>query len=106
MLRATPGEPKADAARGVTLVTENEVCELDQHSIAGCLDDAPAVLGNLGFQQDVSQLLQQSHRALLVLTHQTAVASDISRQYRRESPVYMLHRQGASPNWATFRGRL
>ena len=53
--------------------------ELDQHAIAGGLDDASAMLNDFGIGQRFPERLSE-RRAFLVGTHQAAVAGDIRRQ--------------------------
>ena len=51
--------------------------ELDQQAVAGGLDDAAAMLGDLGVDQFAPKRLQRGERALLVRAHQPRVAGDI-----------------------------
>ena len=64
--------------------------ELDQHAVAGRLDDAAVMRGNTGIDQGLPEYLQLGQRALLVTAHQPAIAGDVSRQHRRQSPVHAL----------------
>ncbi len=70
--------------------------ELDQHAVAGCLDDASAMLSDFGIDERFSESLEMSERAFLVGTHQTAIASDIRRQNSRQSPFHALVGHDAS----------
>jgi hypothetical protein len=53
--------------------------KLDQHAVAGRLDDASAMLSYFGIDECFSERLEMSKRALLVGSHQAAIASDIRR---------------------------
>ena len=71
--------------------------ELDQHAVARGLDDAPVVRLDAGIDQGLAQHFQLRQRPLLVATHQPAIAGDISRQHRRQSPVHALVGQKEPP---------
>ena len=58
--------------------------KLYQQPVAGGLDDAAAVLGDLGVDQFAPDRLQRRERAFLVGAHQPRIADDIGRQNRRE----------------------
>ena len=77
----------------------NDAGELRQQSVAGCLDDASAVLVDRRVDEDVQMLVQPRQRAFLVQAHQAAVTGDIRREDRRQSPVYTLRRQCGSPEF-------
>ncbi len=64
--------------------------KLDQHAVAGGLDDAAAMLGDSGVNEGLSDRLEPSQRAFLVGPHETAIPGDIRRQHRRQSPFYAL----------------
>ena len=64
--------------------------ELDQEAVAGGLDDAAAMLGDLGIEHLAAQRLQRRVRTLLVLSHQPRIAGDIGRQDRRQPPLDAL----------------
>src|SRR5581483_3396068 len=72
--------------------------KLDQHSVTGCLDDAPAMRGDNGIDEGLSDSLKPSQRAFLVGTHKAAVPGDISRQYRCQTPLDALGGQGTPLN--------
>ena len=57
--------------------------KLDQHAVAGRLDDAASMGGYSGVNKGLSDSLQPGQRAFLVGTHQTAVTGDIRRQNSR-----------------------
>src|SRR6266851_4310326 len=63
------------AAHGV-----NHAGELDQHAVAGGLDDAAVMLLDLGVDQRPAVRPQLRERALLVGSHQPAVADHVRRQ--------------------------
>ena len=54
--------------------------EIDQQAVAGALDDAAAVGGDMRLDQLAEVALQALQRAFLVAAHQPAVAGDIGRQ--------------------------
>ena len=64
--------------------------ELDQHAVAGGLDDAAPMVGDGGIDEGLSDRLQPGQRAFLVDTHEPAVAGDIRRQHRCQSPFHPL----------------
>jgi hypothetical protein len=59
--------------------------ELDQEPVARGLDDAAAVLLDLGIAQLAPDRLEGGESAFLVAPHQPRVASDISSQDRDET---------------------
>jgi len=59
----------------------NDRGKLDQHAIAGCLDDPSAMLGNEWVGGDPT-LAQRPRRARLVLTHQAGIPDDIGGKDR------------------------
>ena len=61
--------------------------ELDQQAVAGGLDDAAAMLGDLGIDERLSTGLEPGERAFLVGTHQPAITGDIGRQDGREASL-------------------
>ena len=61
--------------------------KLDQHAIAGGLDDVAAVLVELGLGEVVQTGLQSAQRAFLVASHQPAVAGHIHGQDGGEAPL-------------------
>ena len=56
--------------------------EFHQHAVAGGLDDAAPVLGDLGIDQFLAMRLELAKRAFLVDAHQPAVAGDVARENR------------------------
>src|SRR5262249_20543616 len=66
--------------------------ELDQHAIAGRLDDPPAMRGDGGIEQGLSRGLEASQYAFFVSTHQAAISGDIRRQNRRKPPFHAIVR--------------
>ena len=71
--------------------------ELDQHAVAGRLDDAAAMRGDGGIDEVLPDRLEPGQRAFLVDAHETAVAGDIRRQHRCQSPFHPLARQRMPP---------
>ena len=64
--------------------------KFDQHTVARGLDDPPAMLGNGGVNESLPDRLQAGQRALLIDAHQAAVSSDVCRQHRCQSPLYVV----------------
>ena len=64
--------------------------KLDQHAVAGGLDDAPAMGGYGGINKGLSDRLEPGQRAFLVSAHEAAIPGDIRRQHRRQSPFHPL----------------
>jgi hypothetical protein len=77
----------------------NDAGELDQHAVPRGLHDAAAVFGDLGVNQGAAMGLELGERALLVGTHQPAVASHIGRQDGREPSLHSLGDQGCPPGY-------
>jgi len=71
--------------------------EFDQEAVAGGLDDAAFVLGDLGVDQLAAVGAEPSERARLVLPHQPAVARDIGGENDREPPFDPLSAQNLLP---------
>ncbi len=71
--------------------------KLDQHSVTGCLDNAPTMGGDGGIEKSLSDRLEPRQSAFLVGPHKAAIARDIRRQHRRQSPFYVLAAQDAPP---------
>src|SRR5271166_6530266 len=64
--------------------------ELGQQAVTRGLDDASVVLGNLGIDEFAAMCLQPGKGALLVGTHEPAVAGDIDGQDGRQPPLHPL----------------
>jgi hypothetical protein len=58
----------------------DSACEFHQGTIPSGLDDAAAVLGDLGIDEFATASLERSESAFLVNTHQAAVTGDIGRE--------------------------
>ena len=71
-----------------------DALELDQHAVAGGLDDAPAILGDCRIDELEPVGLQARERALLIDLHEAAVADDVRRHDRGEPALdaRTLHR--------------
>src|SRR5262249_48657950 len=69
--------------------------ELDQHSVAGELDDPPLVLGNPVVDQLLAMRLQGRQRSGLVGAHEAAIADYIGSKYGREAALDTLFGHGA-----------
>ena len=54
--------------------------ELDQHAVAGQLDDAPSMLGDLGVDEFAAVRLERRERRGLVDAHEPAVADHVGSQ--------------------------
>jgi hypothetical protein len=61
--------------------------ELDQHAVAGGLDDTAGILGDLAVQELAAVLLQTRERTLLVFADEPAVASNIGREDGGQPPL-------------------
>ena len=77
----------------------DSTCELDQHAITGGLDDATVMRGDSGIDERLSKRLKLRECALLVATHQQAIAGDIRRQHGRQSPLHALAGQKGHLDW-------
>jgi hypothetical protein len=71
--------------------------EFDQDSIAGSLDDASLVLGDLRVDQIAAQRPEARQGAGLVPFHQAAVSHDVGRQNGREPALDPLCAQPVLP---------
>ena len=69
--------------------------EFEQEAVAGGLDDAAFVLGDLGVDQFAAQRLQAGQRAGFVLAHQPAVARNIGHENGGKPALDPLFAQGA-----------
>ena len=75
--------------------------ELDQDAVAGGLDDAALVLGDVRIDQVAAMRLEPRQGAGFVLAHQPAVAGDIGGENGREPAFDPLSAQRYSPRRAT-----
>jgi hypothetical protein len=73
----------------------DRACELDQHPVAGRLDDAPAMLGDFRVNKLSPACLQQGESALLIGTHQAAITCDVGGQDGRQPSLDALVGQEA-----------
>ena len=71
--------------------------KLDEEAVAGSLDDAPPMLGDLGIGEFTADRAQRRERALFVRAHQPRIAGDIDRQDRRQTPLDPLFAHLARP---------
>jgi len=71
--------------------------ELDESAVPGILDDAPAMITDLGIKKRLSKSFELGQRAFFVDPYQAAGARDIRRQNSRQSPVYVIAAQDAPP---------
>ena len=62
--------------------------KLHQHTVAGRLDDPPAMLGYGGVNEGLPDRLEPGQCAFLVPAHEAAVPGDIRRQHRCQSPFH------------------
>jgi len=69
--------PHSPLHRDATADGVHHTAKLDQYSIAGRLDDATVVFGDLGVDQLVPMCFQPFRRAFLVSAHQARVTRDI-----------------------------
>ena len=63
----------------------DDALKLDEKPVAGGLDDAAMVLGDLRVAQFATDLLQPVECPLLVFAHQTRIAGEIGREDRGEA---------------------
>jgi hypothetical protein len=75
--------------------------ELDQNSIPGKLDDAAAMLRDLGFDQVLAQGLEPGVCAGFVLAHQPTVTNHVGREDRGELAFELLRSHWRSSLGAT-----
>ena len=68
--------------------------ELDQHAVAGGLDDAPPVRRDLGVDQRLAVLLLARDGAGLVGLHEPGVADHVGGKDGRQSPLKRIVRHG------------
>jgi hypothetical protein len=61
--------------------------KLAEQTVACCIDDAAAVLLDLGVGDLSPQRLQRSERAFLVRPHQARITRDVGRQNRCQAPL-------------------
>ncbi len=61
--------------------------KLDEEAVAGRLDDAAPMFGDLLIAELAANGAQRRERPFLVLAHQPRIAGDIGRQYRRQSAL-------------------
>src|SRR5215471_10794621 len=71
--------------------------KLAKQTVARCVDDAAAVLPDLGVGNLSPQRLQRSERAFFVRPHEARVARDVGRQDRCEAPLDPFLRHGRRP---------
>jgi hypothetical protein len=72
-------------------------CELDQHPVAGRLDDAPLVLGYKRVDQFAPVALKSGKRPFLVGPHEARIGGDIGAKDCRQPPFDALfHHCGLS----------
>ena len=72
--------------------------KLDQNAVTGRFDDASAMRGDSGVDNGLSDRLEPGQGALLISTHETAIAGDIRRQHSRQSPFHGLAGQKGPPD--------
>ena len=80
-----PRHPALDLGRAQHRISD--ALELDQHAIAGCLDDAAAVLGDGGIDELKPMGLETRERPRLVDLHQPAVADHVGGEDCCESSL-------------------
>ena len=91
-LRRHVGVARGHAALNIHRTTYgiHHADELNDHPVAGGIDDAPTMPGDFGINQFFAVCLELAKRALLVGTHQPAVSSDIGREDGCQSPPHAL----------------
>jgi len=68
----------------------NHAGELNERAVTGILDNASAILGDFGIEEDLPESFQLLQGPFFVDPYQAARACDIRRQYCRQSPLYVL----------------
>src|SRR5712671_4098758 len=71
--------------------------ELNESTVSGILDDAPAMITDFGIKNRFSKSFQLRQRAFFVDPYQAARARDIRRQNSRQSPLDVIATQHAPP---------
>src|SRR5262245_18101953 len=72
--------------------------KFNKDAAASCLDDAPAVFGNLGIDDGSSVALECGQRSFFIQAHQPRIARDIPRENGREAALDPFSAQDAPPN--------
>jgi hypothetical protein len=62
--------------------------KLNQHAVARGFDDPPAMRGDGGVNERLSDRLEPGQRAFLVDAHETTIAGNICRQYGCQPPFH------------------
>jgi hypothetical protein len=78
--------------------------ELNESAVPGILDDASAMISDLGIKKRLSKSFQLRQRAFFIDPYQAARAGDIRRQNSRQSPLYVLSAQDAPPRSGKLNG--
>jgi hypothetical protein len=71
--------------------------KLDKEAVAGCLDDAPAVLGDLGIAELSADRAQCGERTLLIFAHQPRIAGNINSEDRCQPALDPFSAHPAGP---------
>ena len=71
--------------------------EFDEEAVAGRLDDATAVLGDLAIAKLSADRARCGERALLIFAHQSRIAGDIDSEYRCQPALDPLFAHPAGP---------
>jgi hypothetical protein len=71
--------------------------ELNESAVTGIFDDASAMISDYGIKKRLSKSYQLRQRAFFVDPYQATRAHDIRRQNSRQSPLYVLAAQDATP---------
>jgi len=79
--------------------------EFNKEPVAGRLDDATAVLGDLGIAELSADRAQRGERALLILAHQPRIAGNINSKDRCQPALDPLSAQAPSPSGRPARRR-
>jgi hypothetical protein len=74
-----------------------DAAELNESAVPGILDDAAAMISDLGIDKRLSESSQLRLRAFFVDPYQAARARNIRHQNSRQSPLYVLVAQDAPP---------
>ena len=64
--------------------------ELHQHAVAGQLDDAPLMLGDLGVDEFLAMRVERRERRRLVDAHEAAVADHVGGQNSGQTAFHVV----------------
>jgi hypothetical protein len=77
--------------------------EFHQQAVASCFDNAAPMDSYGGVNEGLSDGLEPSQGTFLIDRHKTAIARDIRRQHRCQSPFYAFVGQRNTPGFGSSR---